>query len=70
MYTICEMAMIWDTPLVQYEYTQILRLSPAFVQHFHQATISVEWDEIRNRTRAKYVAAAAKRKLSVKRTKS
>jgi len=49
LYTLCEGARLYTTPLTQNQFGILLKLSPAFVQHFDVATSGFDWDKERQR---------------------
>ncbi len=67
LYTICEFAKLYDTPMCQDQFAKLLVQAPAFVQHFEQSTQGYDWAAERAKLSASK-SAACKGKKKRKRT--
>lgn len=49
LWTACEHAKIFDTPVSRHHFDLLLKRSPAFVQHFEESTVGIDWSEVKRR---------------------
>ena len=62
LYTACEMAKLYDTPVAQFNFKRLSEEAPDFVRHFEDATSGYDWVAARAHIKRKFELVYARRR--------